>query len=134
MAEHRLAAVVDQLADDEVQLQVGDGSSGALLMKPPASAKLVVSKPVRCRAIRKCPAARARAVKEMPKRSLSLRRVGDLHHVRVVVQVHGPRRAACARRCRSPADWRCPMPDSIRICGDCSAPAHSSTSRRRGAA
>jgi hypothetical protein len=47
VAEHRLAAVVDELADHEVQLQVGRGSSGWLRMKPPASAKLVVSMPLR---------------------------------------------------------------------------------------
>ena len=51
VAEHGLAAVVDQLADDEVQLQVGPlDSRVGCAMKPPASAKLVVSMPLRWRA------------------------------------------------------------------------------------
>ena len=66
----------------------GRSSSGRLLMKPPASAKLVVSRPRRCRRHSKMPLIALTApASERPNRSFSLRRVEHLDDVDVVVQV-----------------------------------------------
>ena len=66
----------------------GRALRGWLVMKPPASAKLVVSMPLRWRRHSKMPLTALTApVSDRPNRSVSLRRVDHQHHVDVVVQV-----------------------------------------------
>jgi hypothetical protein len=132
VAEHRLAAVVDELADHEVQLHVGRRLVG-LAAEEAAGLGEVGRQHAAARApLEDAPACRQAAGSDRPNRFGHARRVDHLHHVHVVVQVHGPRRAGRAPPAM-PCCCRCapgPMPDSISSCGDCSAPALSSTSRR----
>ena len=132
VAERGLAAMVDQLADHEVQLQVGCRCVGPALDEAAGLGEVggqhaaALAPPLEDAAARR---ARRRRTTGRTGLSGAARRPPARH--RGGRAGGGRRQAARApARCRGCASSSAgPMPDSISTCGDCSAPAHSSTSR-----
>ena len=124
MPEHRLASVVDQLADHEVQLQVGCGDlgraaqEGAGLGEVGGQQAAALAPPFED-ALQGPPGARRRQAEQVVQAAAcrrSARRPGG--------RAGGGRRRAgrCATgRPRSCSAAPSPMPESISSCGDCSA-------------
>ena len=97
--EHRGAAVVDQLADHEVQLQVGHGLGRVAPEKAAGLGEVAGQRPAPLLA--PAPDVAHRAPGTGRRQAEQLVRAGhvpDLHHVRVVVQVHADARQLVLHR------------------------------------
>jgi hypothetical protein len=126
--------VVDELADDEVELQVGSIDGRIAAHEAAGLGEVRRQHAVLRRRHSKTPFRRLIAPRsDRPNRIGEVRRVEDGDDVDVVVQVAADAGQVVANS--MPSERRCspgPIPDSISSCGDCSAPAASSTSRARG--